>query len=139
MTHTRPVFLSYSGYVHRALSLCLINNESFQSVSLPSLEAILNFLSAVPSQRYGLIRHLQLSTKSISYNPDQCDAFTRPVAPEATSFVVQLLAGCVALEHLSLAVCGTLAFEAIMPVFRALERMRSLKLENVDEEETNPL
>ena len=93
----------------------------------------------MPSQRYALIRRLQLCPKSIAYNPDQCDAFTRREAPEATVSVAQLLGGCLALEHLSLAVCGTLAPETIIPVFQALERLRSLRLENLDEEETNPL
>lgn len=110
-----------------------------QTVRLPSLEALLSFLKAVPSHRYSLIRDLSISTKSHLDDYHDYDAFTRPASHDTNDALATLLSDCTSLESLSISVCGSLASGSILPVFQKLERVKKLRLENLEQEEIKPL
>lgn len=126
----------------------------FKSVNLPSLDALLRFLEAVPPQHCALVRNLSISTASTRSQgvaddqvcDDQAchalDAFTRSTPrPNFNAPLATLLERCTSLEALALSVCGTLDARTILPVFkgRSMERVQKLKLENLELEEISPL
>ncbi|THG97746.1 hypothetical protein EW145_g7555 [Phellinidium pouzarii] len=110
----------------------------FRTVRLPTLEALLDFLKAVPSYRYTLIRDLFVCSKSQYIDLYDYDAFTRPSSPEATASIATLLIDCTSLDSLSLSVCGSLASETILPVFRELGMVKKFRLENLEQEDIRP-
>ncbi|KAI5121786.1 hypothetical protein M0805_009778 [Coniferiporia weirii] len=117
-------------------SVCL--SILFRTVKLPTFNSLLEFLEAVPSHRYSLIRDLSICTKSPSDDLYEYDAFTRPSSPEASGPIATLLSHCTSLDSLSLSVYGSLASEVVLPVFKGLGRLKRLRLENLEQEEIRP-
>lgn len=69
------------------------------------------------------------------------DAFSPSSSPtvSVSAILASLLSNCSSLESLSLNVGGSLVPKAILPVFRDLDCLRKLKLENWEREEIRPL
>ncbi|KAH8115963.1 hypothetical protein DFH11DRAFT_1583168 [Phellopilus nigrolimitatus] len=111
----------------------------FRTVNLPTYDALLNFLSTVPSHHYAFIHDLSICTGSSTDDLRNYDAFDPPISPEISAAVAALLSHCTSLESLSLSVYGSFPPEVILPVFKGLERVRRFRLENLAQEEVKPL